>query len=166
MLRIEEIRHLAIAAGQLGEDIGRVAARRLAITEPFAADGAVELIGDDIIVDPSRFAQRRAIDGGQLLRLRLGPGKVARHACRARVAQLAAQCRARSGVEPQPGRAFRRIRQPVVEELVQHRAEPRIGVARLGKGVGSGGGDGGRAAGGKKLASVHDYGLQDKGEGA
>ena len=157
MLRIEEVGDFAIAAGQLGQNIGRVAAHRLAIAELLATQRPVELIGDDVIVELARFAERRAVDAGEPARLRLHPRDIFGDACGAGVAQLPAQRRSRPGVEAEPGRAFRRGFQPLVEKLVQHHPELGIGGRGLGKEARSRGGDRSGAAGGKKLASVHGW---------
>ena len=57
MLRIQEIGNFAIAAGQLREDIGRIAAHGFAIAKLFAAQRPIELVGQDIIIELARFAE-------------------------------------------------------------------------------------------------------------
>ena len=165
MLRIKKVRCLAIAAGQLAQYIGRIAARRLAIAEAFAPNRARKLVSDDIVIQLRRIAQGRAVDAGELPRLRLAARQIARDPGGGSVAQLAPQRRALPGVEAKPGGLLGRIRQPFVEETIEHGAQPGIGRSGLGKGGGGGGRQRGRAAGGKELASVHDRKLRLSGEG-
>ena len=59
-------------------------------------------------------------------------------------------------VEPETGRLFRAVVQPLIEEAVQHGAQAGILRSRLRKGAGGGCGQRRGAAGGEELASVHE----------
>jgi len=112
----QKVRHVLIGAVLLTQDIGRAA---IAIGEPRARDRAVELIVDDVIVDPGRRAETRAVDRGQGCLLGSGPGFGAPLAGGGVVGQAGTERRTFAGIEAKAGRLFGAVGKPVVEDPVE-----------------------------------------------